>query len=33
MGRFKRTILENNSWSIVDPMPTPRAYLGVVVSE
>ncbi len=21
----------NNSWSIVDPMPTPRAYLGVAV--
>ncbi len=23
--------LENNSWSIVDSMPTPRAYLGVAV--
>ena len=22
---------ENNSWSIVDSMPTPRAYLGVAV--
>jgi N-acetylneuraminic acid mutarotase len=22
---------ENNSWSIVDPMPTPRAYLGIAV--
>ena len=30
-GQVQSYNSENNSWSIVDPMPTPRAYLGVVV--
>jgi len=30
-GRVQAYTLENNSWSLVDSMPTPRAYLSVAV--
>jgi N-acetylneuraminic acid mutarotase len=30
-GQTRAYNLENNSWTIVDKMPTPRAYLGVAV--
>ena len=30
-GQVQAYNLENNSWSLVDSMPTPRAYLGVAV--